>query len=204
MACIRKTTVFCVLFLALYAVFSQVEAKVCNSNSDCTSDYDYITKYCCKSGKYSIYGECRSFCLGQYCTADDDCATGECCNSDDECATSCYVIEGLAGWIVAVIIISVIVVIVIPIAVVVFCCCCAAAASTRRAHGGIVVTQPTTTGTTVVATQQQQQQFATQQGQPMYFQNPQPYPNQPPPYQPQGTMYPPGASGQPMTEVKQY
>ncbi|CAB4044106.1 Hypothetical predicted protein [Paramuricea clavata] len=204
MACIKKTTV-CVLFLALYAVFSQVEANDCFSDLGCR-DYSYITRYCCKR-KY-LSNVCRSNdCLGESCTIDTDCAPGECCNSDDKCATDCYV--SLAGWIVAVIVISVIVVIVIPIAVVVFCCCCAAAASTRRAHGGVVVTQPTTTGTTVIATQQQQQQFAAQQGQPMYFQNPQPYPNQPPPYQPQGTVYPPGAGGHPMaitaqTEVKQY
>ena len=207
MACIKKTTGFCVLFLALYAVFSQVEAKECYSNSGCTGSI--FTQYCCKR-KYRS-NVCSSNCLGESCTFNTDCATGECCNSDDKCATYCYAIEveGLAGWIVAVIVISVIVVIVIPVAVVMFCCCCAAgaaSASTHPAHGGVVVTQPTTTGTTVFATQQQ---FAAQQGQPMYFQNPQPYPNQPPPYQPQGTVYPTGASGQPMamtaqTEVKQY
>ena len=212
MACIKKTTCFCVLFLALYAVFSQVEANECYSDSGCTGSV--FTQYCCKRKDRS--NVCRSFnCLGESCTFNTDCAPGECCNSD-ECATYCYAntieVEGLAGWIVAVIVISVIVVIVIPVAVVIFCCCCAAgaaSASTRPAHGGVVVTQPTTTGTTVVATQQQQQQFAAQQGQPMYFQNPQPYPNQPPPYQPQGTVYPPGVGGQPMamaaqTEVKQY
>ncbi|CAB4033045.1 Hypothetical predicted protein [Paramuricea clavata] len=265
MACIRSTTVFCVLFLALYAVFSQVEANECYSDSGC----GYL-KYCCER-KYPSYDNiCLNNCIGESCTIDDDCApsetccgvdkkcgttcigksctyrdshcatgetccgnsdkkcattcigkscdysyhcaTGECCNSDDKCDTDCsVVIKGLAGWIVAVIVISVIVVIVIPIAVVVFCCFCAAgaaAASRRPAHGGIVLTQPTTTGNTVFATQQQQQQFAAQQGQPMYFQNSQPYPNQPPPeYQPQGTVYPRGASGgyiamTPQTQVK--
>jgi hypothetical protein len=202
MACIKKTTVFCVLFLALYVVFPQVEANECSFDFQCSG-----SKVCCDR-TYPEDNVCRYSCSGLSCILDSDCATDEsCCDSDDKCATDCYV--SLAGWIVAVIVISVIVVIVIPIAVVVFCCCCAAAASTRRAHGGVVVTRPTTTGTTVIATQQQQQQFAAQQGQPMYFQNPQPYPNQPPPYQPQGTVYPPGVGGQPMamaaqTEVKQY
>jgi hypothetical protein len=182
MACIKKTTVFCVLFLAVYAVSFQAEG-LCSIDSDCSSIF--VQPYCCER-KYQS-NVCKFNCLGESCTFSTDCAPDECCNSDDECATDCsIVIKGLAGWIVAVIVISVIVVIVIPIAVVVFCCCCAAAASTSRAHGGVVVTQPTTTGTTVVATHQQQQHFAAQQGQPMYFQN------QPPPYQPQGTVYPPG------------
>ncbi len=229
MACIRKTTVFCVIFLALNAVFSQVEAF-----DECTDDYQCSSlKYCC-DGRY--YGDnvcqsscigrscsvnsdcapgesccdaddkCATTCVGKYCTYDGDCASGECCDSDYECKTDCYVITGLAGWIVAVIVISVIVVIVIPIAIVVFCCCCAAgaAASSRRpAHGGVIVAQPATTGTTVIASQQQQQLYPAQQGQPMYFQNPQPYPNQPPPYQPQGTVYPPEASGPPMAMTPQ-
>ncbi|CAB4029947.1 Hypothetical predicted protein [Paramuricea clavata] len=237
MACIRKTTVFCVLFLVLYVVFSYVEANECSSHFDCSG-----LQYCCDR-KYPEDNVCRYSCIGQSCILDNDCAPGEsCCDSDEKCATTCVgksctfdgdcatgeccdsadgkcntgdcdVIKGLAGWIVAVIVISVIIVIVIPIAVVVFCCFCAAgaaAASRRPAHGGVVVTQPTTTGNTVFATQQQQQQqqYPAQEGQPMYFQNPQANPNQPPPeYQPQGTVYPPGASGgyiamTPQTEIK--
>jgi hypothetical protein len=36
MACIRKTTVFCVLFFVLYVVFSYVEANECSSHFDCS------------------------------------------------------------------------------------------------------------------------------------------------------------------------
>jgi hypothetical protein len=146
--------------------------------------------------KYPEDNVCRISCIGESCIVNSDCASGECCNSDDKCATDCDIdvaIEGLAGWIVAVIVIGAIVVGVIPIVVVVFCCCCAASASTRSAHGGVIVSQPATTGTTVFSAQQQQQQYPAQQGQPMaYFQNPQPYPNQSPQYQPQDMVYPPG------------
>ena len=203
MACIRKATVFCVLFLALY-VFIQVKANECTFDSQC------LFGYCCerKSPEDNI---CRSNCLDESCNFSSDCAPGECCDTDDKCKSDCNVLEGLAGWIVAVIVISIIVVVVIPIGVVVFCCCCAAgaAASARRpAHGGVVVTQPVTTGnTTVIASQQQQQVYPAQQGQPMYPQNPQPYAGQPPPYQPpyqpQGTMYPPPANGPPMAMTTQ-
>ena len=108
--------------------------------------------------------------------------------------------EGLAGWIVAIIVISIIVVIVIPIAVGIFCCCCAASASRRQAHAGVIVTQPIVTGTTV--------QYPTQQGQPMYYQ-PSPQAYQPPPPQlyqpppPQGTVYPSAASGPPIAMTPQ-
>ncbi|CAB4012675.1 Hypothetical predicted protein [Paramuricea clavata] len=188
MACLKKITLFCVLFPVLYAVFSQVTA-----NAECFSDSQCFG-YCCDR-KYPDDNVCRFSCIGESCIINSDCAPGECCNSDDKCATDCdVVIEDLAGWIVAVIVIGVIVVIVIPIGVVVFCCCCAASVSTRSAHGGVIVSQPATTGTTVFSTQQQQQQqYPAQQGQPMaYFQNPQPYPNQSPPYQPQGMVYPTG------------
>ena len=247
MACIRKSTV-CVVLFALCTIISQVEA--CHYHSDCSYKYCCERKfpkrnicksscidepctfdsdcppneYCCGSND-----KCATSCVGKSCTYNGDCADDECCDSDGYCKTEDCDIDlediGLAGWIVAVIVISVIVVIVIPIAVVVFCCCCAAgaaAASRRPVHGGVVVTQPATTGTTVVASNQQQQLYPAQQGQPMYFQNPQPYPNQPqpypnqpptypnqpPPYQPESTMYPPGISGPPIamtpqTEVKQ-
>ena len=202
MACIRKATVFCVLFLALY-VFIQVKARdQCSSDSGCS-----FGRYCCDR-KYPEYNICRSNCLDESCFLDSDCATGECCDTDDKCKSDCNVLKGLAGWIVAVIVISIIVVVVIPIGVVVCCCCCAAASARRPAHGGVVVTQPVTTGnTTVIASQQQQQVYPAQQGQPMYPQNPQPYAGQPPPYQPpyqpQGTMYPPAASDPPMAMTTQ-
>ena len=259
MACIRKTTAFAVLLLAVYTALCQVEAfGGCRRDSDCS-----YSKYCCKRSyvcRYNCVDEscifhrdcapgesccgsddkscattcigksctlnnhcatgesccdsddrCATTCIGKSCTFDNDCATGECCDSDGKCKTdNC---DLLAGWIIAVIVIGIIVVVVIPLAVFVFCRFCDAggAASWRRpARGGVIVTQPATTGTTVVATQQQ---HPVQQGQPMYFQNPQPYPNQPPPYQPapyqpppyqpapyqpQGTVYPPGASGPPV------
>ena len=213
MACIKKTTVFCVTFLAVYTVFSKVEAyNQCNYDSDCTSSFQ--TEYCCDR-KYPEDNVCRSNCIDESCILDSDCAPGECCDSDNKCTTGdCSIkIDGIAGWIVAVIVISVIVVIVIPIAVVVFCCCCAAAAASGRpARGGVVVTQPATTGVAVVSSQQQQQQqYPAQQGQPMYYQPhpnqaypPQAYPSQPPPYQPDTT----GASGPEIamtaqTQVKQ-
>ncbi len=204
MACIKGTTVYWAIFLTLYgAVFSQVEAyNQCYSDSGCSG---LFTQYCCER-KYED-NVCRYSCVGQSCNFNSDCAPDECCDSDDTCTTAdCDVIKGLAGWIVAVIVISIIVVIVIPIAVVVFCCCCAAgaAASSRRpAHGGVIVAQPATTGTTVIASQQQQQLYPAQQGQPMYFQNPQQYSNQPPPHQPQGTVYPPEGSGPPMAMTPQ-
>ena len=204
MAFIRKSSVFCVVFLSLY-VFTQVKAfNQCINDYQCTG----FGQYCCDR-KYPEDNVCRSNCIDETCILDSDCAPGECCDSDDKCKSDCNVFKGLAGWIVAIIIISVIVTVVIPIAVVVFCCCCAAASARRPAHGGVVVTQPATTGTTVLATQQQQQLYPAQQGQPMYFQNPQPYPNQPPPCQPETTVYPPGTSGPqmaipPQTDVKQY
>ena len=221
MAFIRKTSVFCVIFLTL-RVYVQVKAfDQCTYDSQCA-----FLKYCCKRRfldsicRFNCIGEsciqhsdcapgesccdatdkCATSCVGESCSSSYDCATGECCDSDGECSSG---VCGLAGWIVAVIVISVLVVIVIPAGVVVFCCCCAAgaAASARRpAHGGVVVTQPATTGTIVLATQQQQQLYPAQ---PMYSQNPQPYPNQPPPYQPQGIASPPGASGLPMAMTAQ-
>ena len=223
MACITKTTLFCVIFLALY-VFTHVKAFTCYSNTCgygqycCNRRYpesdvcrsDCIGESCildsdCGPGESCCGGtdKCAISCVGESCTYNGDCATGECCDSDDgKCDSVC----SLAGWIVAVIVISIIVVVVIPIGVVVFCCCCAAGAASswrRPAHGGVVVTQPVTTGnTTVIASQQQQQVYPAQQGQPMYPQNPQSYAGQPPPYQPpyqpQGTMYPPAANGPPM------
>ena len=227
MASIRKTTVFCITFLALYILTDVKAFSECYSQKDCgygqyccerrypesnVCRSDCIGESCilnsdCAPGESCCDGtdKCAISCVGESCTYNGDCATGECCDSDGKCDSEC----SLAGWIVAVIVISIIVVVVIPIGVVVFCCCCAAgaAASARRpAHGGVVVTQPTTTGTTVLATQQQQHQYApAQQGQPMYFQNSQPYPNQPPPYQPlyhqQGTVYPPQASGPPVGTI---
>ena len=202
MAFIRKSSVFCVVFLSLY-VFTQVKAfNQCTYDFQCTG----FGQYCCDR-KFPENNVCRSNCIDETCILDSDCAPGECCDSDDKCKSDCN--EGLAGWIVGVIVISVMVTVVIPIAFVVFCCCCAAASARRPAHGGVVVTQPATTGTTVLATQQQQQLYPAQQGQPMYFQNHQPYPNQPPPYQPEATVYPPGTSGPqmampPQTDVKQY
>ena len=198
MACLKKITLFCVLFPVLYVVFSQVAANTeCFFDSQC---FGY-QNYCCNR-KYLEDNVCRSNCIGESCIVDSDCAPGECCNSDDKCATDCdVVIEGLAAWVIAVIVIGVIVVIVMPIAVVVFCCCCAAAASTRSAHGGVIVSQPATTGTTFFSTTQQ---YPTHQGQPiMYFQNPPPYPNQPPQYQSPGMVYPPGTSAPPIAITPQ-
>ena len=190
MANIKKNTVCCVIFLAIFVIFSQVEAvNECYSDSGCSRKL--FRPYCCE--KKSIFEDnvCRSECVGLSCDKNSDCAPNECCGSDDKCRKG-HCLDGLAGWIVAVIVISVIVVIVIPIAVIVFCCCCAAAASTRPARRGVVIAQPGTTGATVVLTQQQQQQqqYPTQQGQPMH----QPYPDQPPSYyHPGGNPYPPAA-----------
>ena len=206
MACIKKTSVFCVRFLSLY-VFTQVKAfDQCTYNYQCTG----FGQYCCDR-KYPEDNVCRSNCIDETCIRDSDCAPGECCDSDDKCKSDCDVLEGLAGWIVAVIVISILVVVVIHIGAVTLCCCYAAgaAASARHpAHRGVIVTQPVTTGTTVLATQQQQQLYPpAQHGQPMYFQNPQPYPNQPPPYQPLRHIFsasnPPTAI-RPQTDVKQY
>ena len=227
MASIRKNAVVCVLFLTLY-VF--VQAKACISDSECRHGY---AQYCCER-RYPEDNVCRSNCIGESCIFDTDCATEEsCCGGSNKCNTSCvgkscsydgdcateetccgYKCKSgscsLAGWIVAVIVISVLVVIVLPIGVVVFCCFCAAgAASSWRRPGQVIITQPATTGTTALATQQQQLLYpSAQQGQPMYFQNAQPCPNEPPPYQPQGAVYPPEASAQsmamtPQTGVKQ-
>ncbi len=195
MAYIKKTTAFCVVFLALYAVFNNVEANECSYDYSC-----YGLQYCCDR-KYPESNVCRHSCIGQSCIIDSDCAPGECCDSDDKCRSegNCD-LEGLAGWIVAIIVISIIVVIVIPIAVGIFCCCCAASASRRQAHAGVIVTQPIVTGTTV--------QYPTQQGQPMYYQ-PSPQAYQPPPPQlyqpppPQGTVYPSAASGPPIAMTPQ-
>ena len=92
-------------------------------------------------------------------------------------------------------------------------CCCAAgaaASATRPAHQDVVVTQPATTGNInaiFIDTQQQPQVYLAQQGQLMYFQNPQPHADQPPPYQPsyqpQGIMYPPPESYPPMAMTPQ-
>lgn len=206
---IKKTTVLCVLFLAVYCVFSEVEAKdECQDDDDCDKS-SLFKKYCCKR-KYPNDSVCMINCIFESCNVDTDCAPGECCDSDDHCRSFCDhdVVEGLAGWIVAVIVISIIVVIVILVAVVIFCCCCAAAASRRPAHGGVIVTaQPaTTTGATAVLTTQNQQHYPAGGAaitQPMYFHNFQPYSNQPPPaYQPTGTVYPPPMAMTAQTEVK--
>ncbi len=84
MARIRKTTVFCVIFLALYATFSQVEAS-----NECYSDYDCSgLQYCCDR-KYED-NVCRYSCVSESCRRDSNCAPGEsCCYSDDKCATTC-------------------------------------------------------------------------------------------------------------------
>ncbi len=122
MACIKKNTVFYVLFLALFAVFCHVEAlDQCHSDSDCS-----YYEYCCER-KFPEDNVCLSNCIGKTCSRHSDCAPGEfCCVYNDKCTTGdCDVTtEGLAGWIVAVIVISIVVVIVVPIAVAVFCCCC--------------------------------------------------------------------------------
>ncbi|CAB3996408.1 Hypothetical predicted protein [Paramuricea clavata] len=177
MTYIKKGTVICVIFLVLWGVSSLVEAyDRCYSRSRCTSRYRSY-KYCCKS-KSSSYNTCRDSCVGSSCNSDTDCAAGECCDSStDKCKTGhCNVSD---GWIIAGIVIGVAVVAAVPSGIV-FCCCRAARASRRPAHGGaVVMAQPATTGTTVLQTQQQN---PVKQGQPMQFQNPQPYPNQPPPY----------------------
>jgi hypothetical protein len=81
-------------------------------------------------------------------------------------------------WIIAGIVIGVAVVVAAS-AGIVFCCRRAARASRRPAHDGIIVAQPAIIGTTVLPTQQQN---PVEQGHPMHFQKPQPYPNQPLPY----------------------
>ena len=201
MTCARKTTVFCVLLLALCNVLTYVETY-----NECYSDiYCGYSRFCCKR-RYPEYNVCRYSCIGQSCDYDDDCATGEtCCDSDGKCKSGdCDVndvIKGLAGWVVAIIVISIIVGLVIPVAVLICRCCCAA----RAARGGVTVAQvqPVTTGTIVLANQQHQR-YPNQQGQAMYVQN-----FQPDPYQLPGTAYPVGASVSPIattpqTDVKQY
>ncbi len=121
MACIKKNTVFYVLFLALFAVFYHVEAfDQCYSDADCS----YL-EYCCEI-KFSEDNVCLSNCIGETCSRHSDCAPGEfCCFYNEKCTTGdCYVLKGLAGWIVAAIVIGVVVLIVVPIPVVVLCCCC--------------------------------------------------------------------------------
>ena len=83
MACIKKNTVFCILFLALYAVFCPVEAldKSCTSQSECAA------KECCNSNN-----TCAATCVGKSCSIDNDCAVGHdesCCESDRKCNTTC-------------------------------------------------------------------------------------------------------------------
>ncbi len=77
--------------------------KSCTYNGDCATG-----EYCCD------YNErCETSCTIKSCTYDGDCASGECCDSDNKCTTGdCYVLKGLANWIVAVIVIGVVVVIV--------------------------------------------------------------------------------------------
>ena len=185
MAYLNKTTVFYVLFLALYTRLSQVDASECYFDADCP----YL-QYCCQRNTPDNY-VCRFSCIGESCTVDSNCADGECCDADVTCKKRgyCDFNKGLPGTIVAIIVISVVVVIAIPIAVILYCCFCAASASRRRGHGGVIVTQPATTGTTFHLNQQQQ--YPTQQGQPMYYQigHIPPYPPQP--YPPQGTVYSP-------------
>ena len=207
MTCIRKTTVFCVLLLALCNVPTYVETY-----NKCYSNYNFYCRYrqfCCKrrNPENNVYYVCRENCIGESCDHNNDCATGEtCCDSDGKCirkSGDCdvnHAIKGLAGWIVAIIVISIIVGVVIPVAVLIYRCCCAA----RAARGGVTVAQvqPVTTGTIFLANQQHQP-HPNQQGQAMYVQNFQPDPNQP------GTAYPVGASVSPIattpqTDVKQY
>ena len=182
MAYIKKIIVYCLIFLAIFVVFSQVEAfNECYSDFGCPS---VSLPYCCKTKSISEDNVCRPNCVGLSCDENSDCAPNECCGSDDKCTIE-NCVDDLAGWIVAVIVISVIVVIAVPTSIIVLCCYCAAAASRRPARG--------TTGATVVFTQQQQQQqqYPTTEGQPMH----QPHPNQPPPYyHPEGNPYPPAAN----------
>ena len=89
MASIRKPDsdiVFCVLILAFYVVFSQVEAYECFYDSNCTSSH-----YCCVR-KYPENWVCRSNCIGETCILHSDCARprGEfCCFGIGRCATTC-------------------------------------------------------------------------------------------------------------------
>ena len=206
MAYLSNTTAFCVLFLALYIVFSQVKAyRTCDSHEDCPTP-----QYCCeREFEYSI---CKYNCIGQPCTADSHCASGECCDVDEICKESGNCQLDLPGWIVAVIIIVALVV----TAAFFFCCCCAPSIYRRRAHNGVIIRLQTTSGNAVRANQQHeqyiiqqggntvranqqqqyliqeggntvranpQQQYAIQQGRPMHF-----HPNRSPPrpYPPQG------------------
>ena len=187
MAYISNTTAFCIVFLALYTVFSQVEAKQCYSDINCPT-----SEHCCRT-EFGT-GVCKYSCIGKSCAADNDCASGECCDVDDICKKSGNCEVDLPGWIVAVIIIVVLVV----TAAFFFCICCAPSVCRRRAHNGIIIRLPTTTGNAVRSNQQQQyvmqqvgnpvlsnqqQQYPIQQGRPMHFQ---PNRNPPRPYPPQG------------------
>ena len=84
MAFVRKTSVFCVIFLTLH-VFIQVKAfGPCIYDSQCG-----LLKYCCDR-RYPENNICRSNCIGESCILNSDCAPGEsCCNATDKCATSC-------------------------------------------------------------------------------------------------------------------
>ena len=84
MACIKKNTVFCILFLALYAVFCRVEAlDQCYYDSGCS----YL-QHCCER-KFPEDNVCRFSCIGESCAYDSDCAPSECCDSDNKCTTTC-------------------------------------------------------------------------------------------------------------------
>ena len=128
----------------------------------CRYDSDCTRSY--SSSKYCCH---RS--SSYYANVCSSSCVGYSCDSDSDCAPhECC--ETLAGWIIAVIVISIVVVVVIPIAVVIFCCCCA---TKRPAQGGVIVAAPV---------------VATNPGQPIQFQNPQPYSTTQ--YHPQGTAYP--------------
>ena len=176
MAYIKKSTVICVIFLALYNMCLTVEAfNRCYGQYYCTSSF---FKYCCKR-KSSSGNICRSDCVGQPCDSDSDCAREECCDSDkDECKPKGEC-DATPGWLIAVIVISVCTGLIITVVVVV-CRCCCAASRRRPAHAGVIMTQPATTGSTVLANQQENH---VQEAQVMHFHNPvPPYPNQHPAY----------------------
>ncbi len=168
MACIKKNAVSSVIFLALYAVFTQVKANGCYS---CPS-----SEYCCKRRyyySYNYYYVCQHSCVGYSCDYDSDCASGEyCSDSNSECKSGdSDKSEGLPGWVVILVIILAIAVFVFLVIASIYRCC--HAASRRRALGGVIVVHPVNTGNTVLAAQQQQgylqpQQQHDHQGSPMF------------------------------------
>ncbi len=85
MACSKKDAIFCLLFLALYAVFRYVKGlDQCDSDSDCSN-----LQYCCEriSPEENV---CGSVCIGESCVFHSHCAPGESCCASDNVTNMCH------------------------------------------------------------------------------------------------------------------